>query len=213
MSAQKAPERNPRQIQTPPISKRVEEIGRSRNAAGQFSALLGTEKEHSGHGTHRLWAQISHSLLYVVPSVPQTGFRSLAQGTKDFPSSVVCVLYLLQSTWQNKDKLLWRSSCYARKVDSKPLCSNVSVTGQIPVTPKLNLQSEIIFLHITLVLQELRKRTILEKRSFGHKNMHKIFSLVSEKNLEFGKKHFSIAVNLNNTVLVCVGFLHNFPAL
>lgn len=150
----------------------------------------------------------------MVPSVPQTGFRSLAQGTKDFPSLVVCVRYLLQSTWQNKDKLLWRGPCYARIVDSKAFCSNVSETGQCPVTPQLNFQSEIIFLNIILVLQESRKRTILEKRSFGHKNMYKIFGLISlEKNLEFGKKHFSLAVNQNNAVLVCVGFLHTFPAL
>lgn len=38
-------------------------------------------------------------------------------------------------------------------------------------------------------------------------------SLIKKKSLEFGKKHFSTAVNLNNIVWVCVRFLHTFPAL
>jgi len=66
-------------------------------------ALLATEKECSMYGTYPLWAQIPHSLSYVMPSVPQTGFRFLGQDTNTLPSSVVAVGYLLQSVCQNKE--------------------------------------------------------------------------------------------------------------
>lgn len=148
-------------------------------------ALLSTQKGHSGQGTHALRAQIVHSLSQVVPSVPQTGFRSLGHNTKVFPPLVICVRYLVQSTWQNKDKLLWRSPCYARKVYSKLfvlyLSLNCFCNRTKPCYTEAKLQSEITLLNIILVLQESRIRTILEKRSFRHNNMYKIFISFKKK--------------------------------
>ena len=48
--------------------------------------------------THLLWRQIPHSLLYVVPSVPQTGFKFLGQATQTVPSLLMPLEYWLQST-------------------------------------------------------------------------------------------------------------------
>lgn len=187
----------------------VEEIGRGRKAAGQFSGL-----EEPSEGA--LWARHSQVVgadraLVVIRGaicatngvqVPRTGYQgfSILGGCCSVPGAVNLAK---QGQVTLEEPVLGKKSWF----ETLLFCisaSNVSVTGQNPVTLKLNFQ-QIIFLNIILVLQESSKRMIMEKRSFSHKNMYKIFGLVSlKKNLELGKKYFSRAVNLNSTVSVFV---------
>lgn len=76
--------------------------------------------------SHLLWRQIPHSLLYVEPSVPQTGCRFLGQATQRVPSLPMPLEYWLQSTWESSTTSAPRSAPAQKGQTTQPPTSRSS---------------------------------------------------------------------------------------